>query len=57
MMRNDYCRTMHELSAGSDPTAAGGGVREGSEWQRSARREPASTGEATAGYRNRMTRR
>ena len=38
---------------GSDPTAAGGGEREGSEWQRSARNEPASSGEVSAGHRNR----
>ena len=38
---------------GSDPTAASGGGREGSEWQRSARNEPASPGEVFAGYRNR----
>jgi len=38
---------------GSDPTAAGGGRREGSEWQRSARNKSASAGEVSAGHRNR----
>ena len=38
---------------GSDPTSACGRGREGSEWQRSARREPALSGEAAAGPRNR----
>ncbi len=36
---------------GSDPTAAGGGRREGSEWQRSA----ALSGVASAGHRNRAS--
>ena len=38
---------------GSDPTAAGGGRREGSEWQRSARDEGASAPRIFAGHRNR----
>ena len=41
------------VEVGSDPTAAGGGNREGSEWQRSAGGEPALSGEGSAGYRNR----
>ena len=40
---------------GSEPTAACGGRKEASEWQRSARCKPASSGAATAGHRNRMT--
>ena len=43
-------------TGGSDATAASGGKRELSEWQRSARSEPASTGEVSAGYRNRTNR-
>ena len=39
---------------GSDPTAASGGRREGSEWQRSARDEGASAPRIFAGYRNRV---
>ena len=46
-------RLKWKCPVGSDPNAAGGGRREGSEWQRSARRKPASSGEAAAGYRNR----
>ena len=42
---------------GSDPTATSGGYREGSEWQRSARSEPASSGEGSAGHRNRGAKR
>ena len=38
---------------GSDPTAAGGGRREGSEWQRSARDDGASAPRIFAGHRNR----
>ena len=38
---------------GSDPTAASGGRREGSEWQRSARDEGASAPRIFAGHRNR----
>ena len=38
---------------GSDATAAGGGEREQSEWQRSARRKSARSDEAAAGHRNR----
>ena len=38
---------------GSDTTAAGGGYREGSEWQRSARCKSASSDAASAGHRNR----
>ena len=38
---------------GSDPTAAGGGRREGSEWQRSARDEGVSAPRIFAGHRNR----
>ena len=41
---------------GSDPTAAGGGGREGSEWPRSARNKPALTGEVSAGHRNRESK-
>ena len=41
------------LSRGSDPTAAGGGGREGSEWPRSARDEGALTPRTFAGNRNR----
>ena len=44
---------MDAVEVGSDPTAAGGGNREGSEWQRSAGGEPALSGEGSAGYRNR----
>ena len=40
---------------GSDPTAAGGGCREGSEWQRSARSELALPSVASAGHRNSKT--
>ena len=39
---------------GSDPTAACGGNREGSDWQRSARDEGASALRIFAGYRNRI---
>ena len=39
---------------GSDPTAASGGRREGSEWQRSARDDGASAPRIFAGYRNRI---
>ena len=38
---------------GSEPSAAGGRRSEASEWQRSARHEPAPSGEMTAGHRNR----
>jgi hypothetical protein len=38
---------------GSDTTAAGGGFREWSEWQRSARCKSASPDAASAGHRNR----
>ena len=41
---------------GSDPTAAGGGYREGSEWQRSARCKSALSDAASAGHRNREQR-
>ena len=44
------------MTKGSDPTAASGGKREGSEWQRSARDKPALSGKVTAGYRNRKLR-
>ena len=39
---------------GSDPTAACGGRREGSDWQRSARDEGASAPRIFAGHRNRI---
>ena len=39
---------------GSDPTAAGGGRREGSEWQRSARDEGEQP-RTFAGHRNRKS--
>ena len=45
--------TVDAVEVGSDPPAAGGGHREGSEWQRSAGGEPALSGEGSAGYRNR----
>ena len=46
-----------ELSKkGSDTTAAGGGFREWSEWQRSARCKSASPDAASAGHRNRDQR-
>ena len=51
LMSTPFCSAM-----GSDPSAAGGGKSEVSEWQRSARNEPASTGEVSAGHRNRMRR-
>ena len=41
---------------GSDTTAAGGGFREWSEWQRSARCKSASPDAASAGHRNRDQR-
>ena len=41
---------------GSDTTVAGGGFREWSEWQRSARCKFASPDAASAGYRNRDQR-
>ena len=41
---------------GSNPTAAGGGSREGSEWQRSARCKSALPDAASAGHRNRAQR-
>ena len=41
---------------GGDPTAAGGGYREGSEWQRSARCKSALSDAASAGHRNREQR-
>ena len=41
---------------GSNPTAAGGGSREGSEWQRSARCKSALPDAASAGHRNRDQR-
>ena len=41
---------------GSDTTAAGGGSREWSEWQRSARCKSASPDDASAGHRNRDQR-
>ena len=41
---------------GSNPTAAGGGSREGSEWQRSARCKSALPDAASAGHRNRAKR-
>ena len=41
---------------GSDPTAAGGGYREGSEWQRSARCKSALSDAASVGHRNREQR-
>ena len=44
------------VELGSDASAAGGGSSELSAWQRSARHEPASPGEVTAGHRNRKTR-
>ena len=43
------------MELGSDASAASGGYSELSAWQRSARREPAPTGEADAGHRNRKT--
>ena len=46
-------QTVDAVEVGSDPTAAGGGNREGSEWQRSAGGEPALSGEGSAGHRNR----
>ena len=44
------------VELGSDGSAAGGGESDLSEWQRSARRKPALSGEAAAGHRNRKTR-
>ena len=44
------------VELGSDASAAGGGSSELSAWKRSARREPALSGEAAAGHRNRKTR-
>ena len=41
---------------GSDPTAASGGSREGSEWQRSARCKSTLLDAASAGHRNRNKR-
>ena len=41
---------------GSDPTAASGGCREGSEWQRSARCKSTLLDAASAGHRNRNKR-
>ena len=41
------------MPVGSDASAAGGRISELSEWQRSAKRKPALTGEAAAGHRNR----
>ena len=41
---------------GSDPTAASGGCREGSEWQRSARCKSTSSDAASARHRNRNKR-
>ena len=41
------------VEGGSEGSAAGGGRSDLSEWQRSAESEPASTGEAFAGHRNR----
>ena len=41
---------------GSNPTAAGGGSREGSEWQRSAGCKSALPDAASAGHRNRAKR-
>ena len=38
---------------GSDGSAASGGESDLSEWQRSARSEPALPGDASAGHRNR----
>ena len=53
-VRYPRSRLRRQLSQrGSDPTAAGGGKREGSDWQRSARNEPALPGEVSAGHRNR----
>ena len=43
------------VELGSDASAAGGGRSELSAWQRSARRKPVLSGEATAGHRNRKT--
>ena len=43
------------VELGSEPSAAGGGCSEVSEWQRSARRKPAPPGAAAAGHRNRKT--
>ena len=57
MMRNDYCRTMHELSVGSDASAACGRRSELSEWPRSTRDEGFSKPRTFVGYRNRITRR
>ncbi len=41
------------LKKGSDPTAAGGGGREGSKWPRSAAGKLALAGAGCAGHRNR----
>ena len=45
----------NESPAGSDPTAAGGRRREGSEWQWSARDEGALSPRTFAGNHNRIT--
>ena len=44
-----------EVGLGSEGSAAGGRRSDPSEWQRSASREPASSGKADAGHRNRAT--
>ena len=42
-------KKVYQRGRGSDGSAAGGGRSDLSEWQRSARSKPASTGAATAG--------
>ena len=46
-------QTPQTAKRGSEPTAARGGGREVSEWQRSAGNKPASSGKVSAGHRNR----
>ena len=48
-------QTPQTAQRGSEPTAARGGGREVSEWQRSAGNKPASSGEVSAGHRNRSS--
>ena len=53
----EKCIPYEKLSKkGSDTTAAGGGFREWSEWQRSARCKSALPDAASAGHRNRAKR-
>ncbi len=48
-----FARVLRQIAMGSDPTAAGGGSREGNEWQRSAMGKLALPGADHAGHRNR----